>query len=365
MSAGRVQSSAMSETAAPIRVLLIGAGFGAKVHAPAFASNPDFKIVGIATGRAESAREAAAAFGVPDAGDDWKKMLDEVEADLVSIVTPVDLHYPIARAALERKRNVLCEKPFAMNVAQAKELASLAKAQGVVNVVNHEFRYMPARATLSRMIEEGRLGRLEHFAIQDRLPGWARDPARRMTWLADRQRGGGFLGALGSHHVDALMHWGGPVRRLFCRLRTLAATAPGMGPAHQAITADDSFTLILELEAGATAVVDLFGGSAIRRESIEVFGSNDAFVIEGARKIGRRKPEGAFEEIPIPGDLDVEPTPEMPLLAPFRVMVGRLRDAIRGGSPLGPTFAEAVEIQKVLDTARLSDQKGAWTSIED
>lgn len=354
----------MPSAPAPIRVLIAGAGFGAKVHAPAFASIPDFRIVGFASGHLETAREAARAHGVEYATDDWKKMLDEIEADLVSIVTPVDHHYPIARAALERKRHVLCEKPFAMNVAQAKDLAAIAKAQGVVNVVNHEFRHMPARALMSRMIEDGKLGRLEHIAIQDRLPGWARDPARRLTWLTERQRGGGFLGALGSHHVDAVTHWGGPVRRVFCRLRTLTATAPDVSPAHQAITADDCFTLLLELEGGTTAVIDLFGGSRARRESIEVFGSSDALVIEGARRIGRRGPKGALEELPIPADLDIPETPETPLLAPFRVMAARLRDSIRGGAPLGPTFADGVEIQKVLDTARLSDQKGTWLPIE-
>ena len=354
----------MPASSDPIRVLLVGTGFGTKVHGPAFASNPDFRIVGIASGRLESAKQAAAVLGVDYATGDWKKMLEDVDADLVSIVTPVDLHYPIARAALERKRHVLCEKPFAMNVAQAKELAALAKAQGVVNVVNHEFRYMPARATLSRMIQQGALGRLEHFAIQDRIAGWARDPARRITWLAERQRGGGFLGALGSHHVDALIHWGGPVRKVYCRLRTLAATAPGVSPAHQAITADDCFTMLLELEEGATAVVDLFGGSRVRRESIEVFGSDDAVALEGARTIGRRSAGGALEGIPIPVDLDLPETPEAPLLAPFQAMVARLRDAIRGAAPLGPTFAEAVGIQMVLDAARLSDQKGTWATIE-
>lgn len=354
----------MPKPTPPIRVLIVGSGFGAKVHAPAFAQDPDFTIAGIASGHLETARAAAQAHGVAYATDDWKKMLEEVDADLVAIVTPVDLHYPIARAALERKRHVLCEKPFAMNVAQAKELAALAKTQGVVNVVNHEFRYMPARALMSRMIQEGTLGRLEHLAIQDRIPGWARDPARRLTWLTDRQHGGGFLGALGSHHVDAVTHWAGPVRRVFCRLRTLAASAQGLSPAHQAITADDCFTLLLELEGGATAVIDLFGGSRARRESIEVFGSSDALVIEAARRIGRRDARGSLEELTIPADLDVPDTPEMPLLAPFRVMVARLRDAIRGGAPLSPTFAEAVEIQKVLDTARLSDQKGTWLPIE-
>lgn len=359
-------------SSAPIRVLIAGTGFGSKVHAPGFAQDPGFKIVGFASGRLENARRAADTFGAGYASDDWKAMLDQVDADLVSIATPVDLHYPIARAALERKRHVLCEKPFAMNAPQAKELAALAKAQGVVNVVNHEFRFMPSRALLSRLIEEGKLGRLEHVAIQDRITGWARDPARPRGWLADRKRGGGYLGALGSHHIDAITHWAGPVRRVFARLRTLAAEESADSlptPTHAvpapAVTSDDSFLLELQLESGATAIVDLFGGSRVRRESIEVLGSTDAIALEGARRIGRRNTDGALEEIAIPTELDLPLTPEMPLLAPFKAMVARLRGAIAEGAPLGPTFTDAIEIQKVLDAARLSDQKGGWVEIEE
>lgn len=349
---------------APIRVLLIGTGFGAKVHAPAFAADADFRLVGIASAHLESARRAADAHDIPHASDDWKRMLDEVEADLVSIVTPVDLHYPMARAALERRRHVLLEKPFALNLAQAKELAALAKTQGVVNLVNHEFRYQPARAAITRLIAEGRLGRLEHIAVRDRLSGWARDPARRLTWLTDRQRGGGYLGALGSHHVDTLLLWAGPIRRVFCRLHSLAPTVAGVSPAHQAITADDCFTLLAEFESGATAVIDLFGGARARRERFEVFGSEDSLAIVSERRFGRPNADGGVDELPIPDDLDFPPTPEMPLLAPFRVLLARLRAAIREGKPIAPGFADGVEIQKVLDAARKSDQSGTWVEIE-
>lgn len=348
----------------PIRVLLIGTGFGAKVHAPAFASDPDFRLVGVASGRRENAESVAKQHGIPVAGDDWKRMLDEVDADLVSIVTPVDLHYPMARAALERKRHVLCEKPFAVNVAQAKELAALARTQGVVNVVNHEFRYQPARAALNRLVNDGALGRIEHIAIQDRIPGWARDPSRRLTWLSDRHRGGGFLGALGSHHVDSLLLWAGPVRRVLCRLRTLAATASGVGVGHHAISADDCFTMILEFRSGAIAVVDLFGGSRARRDRFEVFGDEDAVAIQGDR-LYRPKGDGTDEAIPIPADLTLSPTPEAALLAPFRVMAGKLKAAIRDGAPITPTFSDGVEIQKILDAARMSDQAGGWVEIEE
>lgn len=349
----------------PIRVLLIGTGFGGKIHAPGFASDPAFRLVGVASGRLENARKVAAAHSIAYATDDWKQMLEEVEADLVAIVTPVDLHYPIARAALERKRHVLLEKPFALNAAEAKELAAMAKAQGVVAIVNHEFRHQPGRATMTRWVEGGRLGRIEHIVMRTRLPGWARDASRPLTWLTEKERGGGFLGALGSHDIDQLMLWGGPIGRVFCRLRHLAPTAAGVGETHKKITAEDCYTLLLEFRSGATGVVDTYGGSRVRSERIEVFGSDDALtVLEGVR-ICRCNASGGIDEVAIPEDLRLTPTPDVPLLAPFRVKVAMLRDAIRGGEGATPTFSDAVEVQKVLDAARKSDQTGTWEKIEE
>ncbi len=349
----------------PIRVLLFGTGFGAHVHAPGFAANRAFRLVGVASAHAENARRVAEQFGIPQAGDDWKRILETVEADLVSIVTPVDLHHPMARAALGRGLHILCEKPFVLNQAQAKDLAGLAREKGVVNAVNHEFRHYPARAALTRWIGEGRLGRVEHLVIRDRVPGWARSPTRRLTWLTEKQRGGGLLGALGSHHIDQLLLWGGPIRRVYCRLRSLASGVPEASPAHRAITADDCFTLLAEFRSGATGVVDLFAGSRARCERFEVYGSADELVIRDGYHVGRPTEDGGLEEVSIPEDLRLAPTPEMPLLAPFGVKVEMLRAAIQEGKPASPDFAQGVEIQKVLDAARLSDQSGEWVGIEE
>jgi predicted dehydrogenase len=349
----------------PIRVLLIGTGFGAQVHAPGFARHPAFALAGVASGSLENAKRVASEFAIPYAGDDWKRMLEEVEADLVSIATPVDLHYPAARAALEHGRHVLCEKPFAMNVAEARELAALADSKGLVNVVNHEFRHYPARETLTRKIREGTLGRVEHMLIRDRIPGWARNPKRRLTWLTEKKRGGGYLGALGSHHIDQLILWGGPIRKVFCTLRTLAAESKGSEPALAGITADDTFTLLVQFENGARGVVDLFGGAHVRGQSMEVVGSADSMTVLDGYRLGRPKEDGSHEAIPIPEDLAIQPTPETALLAPFLVKLEMLRAAIQEGKPASPDFEDAVEIQKVLDAGRLSDQSGAWESLAD
>jgi len=348
----------------PLRVLLIGTGFGSLVHAPGFTRHPAFRLVGVASGSLANAKRVASEFDIPHATDDWSRMLGEVEADLVSIVTPVDQHYAMARAALERGRHVLCEKPFALNVPQARELASLAKSKGVVHVVNHEFRHFPAREALTRMIREGALGKVEHITIRDRIPGWARNPKRRLTWLTDKSRGGGFLGALGSHHVDQLILWGGPIRSVFCSLRTLAAeSSDAAAPALQAITADDTFTLMVRFEGGARGLVDLFGGAHVRGSSMEVVGSKDGLTVLDGYRLGRPTEDGGYEPVPIPEDLAIPATPEMALLAPFLVKLEMIRVAIQEGTPASPTFEDAVEVQRVLDAARLSDQAGSWEGL--
>ena len=348
-----------------IRVLQLGTSFGGKIHAPGFAKNPAFRLVGVASAHLENAQRVAREFQIPYATDDWKRALEEVESDLVVVATPVDLHYPMTRAALERGRHVLCEKPFALNVAQAHELAALARAKGVVNVINHEFRHFPALAAMTCWIQEGKLGNVEHIVIRDLISGWARNSGRKPTWLSEKQRGGGYLGALGSHHVDQLLLWGGPIRRVFCRLGTLAAKIPDASPAQRSITADDCFTLVAEFESGATGVVDLFSGARARREAYEAYGSADAVVVEGNYRLVRPKEGSEAEEIPIPPDLDFLPTPDNALLAPFSVKVEMIRAAIQDGKPASPDFAVGVKIQKVLDAARLSDQSGAWVEIQE
>jgi predicted dehydrogenase len=136
--------------------------------------------------------------------------------------------------------------------------------------------------------------------------------------------------------------------------------------AHRAITAEDSYTLFLEFKSGATGVIDTFGGARQRSETIEAFGSDDAFVVTEGDRIGRPGPQGSVEDVPIPEDLELAPT-ETALLAPFKVKVAMLREAIRAGNPAmaSPTFAEALEVQKVLDAARKSDQTGLWVAIEE
>jgi predicted dehydrogenase len=129
-----------------MKVGIIGAGFARAAYLPALAHVPGAEVVAIASGRLESARSAADAFGVPHAYDDWQAMLVDHALDLVCIATPTNLHAAQSLAALAAGAHVLCEKPTAMDAAEAAQMLHAADAAGRIHMIDHEMRFNPNRA---------------------------------------------------------------------------------------------------------------------------------------------------------------------------------------------------------------------------
>src|SRR5689334_5751944 len=112
----------------PFRVGVIGTGFGATVHVPAFTASEDFEVVAIVSRRRENAERVAREAAIGWYSDDYRAMLREVDLDVVSIATPGALHHEPVLAAAAARRHILCEKPFAANVAQGREMLQAVRA---------------------------------------------------------------------------------------------------------------------------------------------------------------------------------------------------------------------------------------------
>ncbi|NOT33439.1 MAG: Gfo/Idh/MocA family oxidoreductase, partial [Candidatus Eisenbacteria bacterium] len=153
-----------------IRVILLGASFARLVQAVGFQRHAGFEVVGIAGSDAAKARRVADELGIVNASGDWRQLIAEVEADLVSIVTPVDLHHPMMLSALAAGRHVLCEKPTALHRFQAIEMRDAARAAGRVAAINHEFRFFPARAAAVEIVRAGGIGTPRRAEILGRYP---------------------------------------------------------------------------------------------------------------------------------------------------------------------------------------------------
>ncbi len=353
---------------ARLRVVILGTGFGRTVQAVAFGRHPGFELAGIAGSQAAKTEKIAAELGIPRASSDWRALLADVRPDLVSVVTPAYLHHPMMLAALDGGAHVLCEKPTALHRQQAAEMRDHAAALGRVAAINHEFRFLPARQLALERVKAGAIGTPRRGEILGRYSIWTKPESRGMSWLSDRTKGGGILGALGSHHTDSLRLFFGEPRRA---LATVRVDQPRRGPApgHPDVgiaTADDACTVQYEFANGANALIDLNATAPERWERFEIHGSEASLRWdESGLRLWQIAPGKEPEELEIPERLrlprrDGEPA----LVAPFTVMIERLHRAITAGVKMAPDFDDAIAVQSALDAARLSSDAGAWVSVE-
>lgn len=345
----------------PIRVVILGTSFGGLVQAPAFRAHPGFEVVALAGARLEHTREVAARVGVPRAHSDWREAIAKESPDLVSVVSPADLHHPMMLAALAAGAHVLCEKPTALHLGQAVEMRDAARAAGRIAGINHEFRFFPARMHALELVRRGDLGRVRRMDIVGRYPIWPRPESRGLTWLSQAERGGGILGAMGSHHTDCLRTFLGEPESVLASVRV---DQPRRGEAIA--TADDACTLSYTFAGGVTAGVDLSASVPYRAERFEVHGEQATLRWdEGGQTLWRIEPGREPVVLETPEALRLRVVEGEPLLAaPFRVMVERLHRALAHGEPLEPEFGrDAVPVQAALDACRNSARAGTRVAV--
>ncbi len=345
-----------------LRVAILGTSFGRLVQAPGYQRHEGFELVAIAGRDGDKAAAAARELGVPAAYADWRELLRRERPDVVSVATPAWLHHDMMIESLAAGAHVLCEKPTALHRFQAIAMRDAARRAGKVAGINHEFRFQPARSLAREMVRSGAIGRPRRAEILGRYPIWARPASRPMTWLADRTRGGGILGALGSHHTDCLrtLFGGEPLTAL----ASVRVDQPLRG--SERATADDSATVHYEFAGGASALLDLSACAPYRWERYEVHGEEASLRWdETGLRLWRLQPGADPEELAIPEPHQLATRPGDPaLVAPFGVMVDRLYRAIVHGEPLEPSFeADAVPVQCALDACRLSSEAGTRVAV--
>lgn len=355
-----------------LRVALVGTGFGTRVQLPAFMGLAGTSVVALCGRSEEKTRRIADEYGVPGAYTDFRRMLDEVAPDIVSITTPPVLHAEMALAAFEAGAHVLCEKPLAMNAAQVQQMLDAATRRGRVHVVDHEFRYLPARYYQRVLVDQGYVG--QPVLLEATFMSAMRwNPAHPWTWWNDAAMGGGLWNAIGSHFVDAF-HWlrGRAPRAVTATLSTSArySTRPAPdGSGERAVTSDDSAVVSIDYANGLRGVINLCAVAAGEVQRLAVHGTEGALVVEdnNRRLFGRRGSE-ALHEIPIPPEY--EPLVWVPdenlLLGPFVKLVGLMVDAIHGQALVPPpTFEEGLIVQRVLDAAVRSSREGRRVLLDD
>ena len=342
-----------------MRVAVAGTSFGSLVQIPVFQSHPRTQVVAVSSGRRERAEKTARDFGVAGHYTDFEEMLEKEKPDLVSIVTPPSLHCPMTLAALARGIHVLCEKPFALNLDEARRMKDAAERANVVAMIDYEFRFLTARAYATELLRQNYTGeiRLVEFTFHMGMRSKAEDVA--WDWWSDQKQGGGALGALGSHAIDTLCYWMGQPRRVFCDLVTFVKERSGMP-----VTGDDSYTLIIEFQSGARATIQMTIVAGVNDSRIAIFGTDGQLIItNGSGLHGGKRADRKIGPIEIPEHYRL-PREDQNLRPPFRVLLNRMVQAIDNRLPSpSPNFTDAVLSQAVIDAAHLASKEGRWIEV--
>jgi predicted dehydrogenase len=358
-----------------IGIGIVGAGFGRSTQIPGFRNCEGAQIVAITSRHREHAESVAREFAIEHVANDWSELVARDDVDLVSVVTPPAIHMEITLAALERGKSVLCEKPMAMNAAEARQMTDRADEAGVLAVIDHELRFLNSRQTMHAMLLNGAIGKVRHSNYVFRSDNRAALD-RTWDWWSDETMGGGTLGAIGSHAIDSF-RWmlGAEVSEVCSMLSTHISERPEKpgGPLRK-VTTDDEAKLLLRfgdsrLTKDATGAVSLSVVESGKHEHrFEVYGSNGALMVEETGELWHSPANsGVWRPVQVDQDPMAPGMREGSWSRGFTAFSAAIVAALREGRKTvegAATFADGYRVQLVLDAARVSNKSGCWAKIE-
>lgn len=199
------------------KVGLIGFSIGGHVfHAPFIDWNTDLELYKVTARREEQRRMLAERYPYALAVQSAEEILQDPAVDLVVVATSNDVHYSLAKAALEAGKHVVVEKPFTNTTAEADELIALAREKQLLLSVHHNVRFHSDYRTVQKVVAEGRLGRLVNVEVRyDRF----RNQLRPGAWREKNLPGSGIHYDLGAHLIDQSLQLFGRPEAVFADLR--------------------------------------------------------------------------------------------------------------------------------------------------
>ena len=376
----------------PLNIGMIGYGFMGRTHSNAYCKvnhffdvpyRPTLKVV---CGLDEAEAKAFAdLWGYESCTTDWKKVIEDDNIDVVDICVPNNVHAEIAIAAAKAGKAIVCEKPLALNAAEAEKMVDAVEAAGVANLVSFNYRRVPAVTMAKQLIDEGRLGKIFHYRANF-LQDWtisSEVPQGGMgTWRLDvKAAGSGVTGDLLAHCIDTALWHNGPITEVcamtetFIKERTHAETGK-----VEPVGIDDACTFFCHFENGslgnfestryarghkALYTFEINGEHASVRwdlhdlHRLEWFDHRDEGKLRGWRSIhvtdhGGEQPY--MDKWWVPGLQIGYAESFVHQLADFLVAMDK-------SEPCSPTFREALQTQRVCDAVLQSARDRAWVNV--
>jgi predicted dehydrogenase len=374
-----------------LRVGMIGHNFMGKAHSNAWRQAPRFfdlpagirlhTICGRTAGSVEKARQN---LGWEKAATDWRAVVSDPDIDIIDICTPNDSHAEIAIAAARNGKAILCEKPLALNVREAREMVAAVRKARVVNMICHNYRRIPAIALARRMIQDGAIGdRIFHYRARY-AQDWITDPSFPLVWrLQSKIAGSGAHGDINAHIIDLGRYLVGEIKEVCGLMETFIRERPLQHAAHAGkkmgkVTVDDAVSWIGRFKNGALANLEATRFALGRKNhiTIEVNGSKGslAFNFEDMNRLEYYNAEDPADRRGFRSIIVTEPTqpyagawwPPGHIIGYEHTFVNTVADfvhAVVSGKSVQPTFDDGLQNERVLAAIAQSAKTRKWVKV--
>lgn len=357
-----------------VGVAIIGTGQIALAnHLPGLELLPNARLVALCDSDENTLARAAEQTGIGATFTDYHKLLAHDGVDAVVIATPNITHPPIAIAAARAGKHVMCEKPLALNVADALAMLAAADAANVRHMTAFTYRFVPAMRYMNHLIASGAIGTPYHFRAQ-RFQDWG---DRNLGWRQVKSLAGtGEMGDMLSHRIDYAHLLIGPITRLVADVRTLIPTRGG-----KPSDVDDWVAMITNFgERDVTGVLESTKlatgrGEGLRgQDTVEVNGSEGTIVYSTQQPIELhigKQGDADLHRIDVPREFLVYPMSTRapgagdPLVTFRYDQTAEFIDAIVNQRPCSPSFKDGARVQAVMDAALASAEQRRWVDVKE
>lgn len=371
---------------------MIGYGGIGRVHAMAYRMLPfhyglpadSIQIVGVATTRPESAAAAAREIGCDDHTADYRELLARDDIDLIDCTTPNSTHEEIVIAAANAGKHIYCEKPLAMDAAQARQMVAAAQAAGVKTQMTFNFRFIPALIRARQLIDEGFLGRIFSYRGRYYRASYI-DPNKPMSWrLRKAVSGGGALFDLGSHILDVVYYLLGEFDSVQAMVDTLIKERPATKGSSEMtpVDVDDIAFLHTRMTNGALGVVEIsrMGTGVTNDLIIEIYGDQGALrfdlndpqwlqvydVRDSGAPLGGMRGMRKLETVQ---RYEGQRAPDWTMTPHFVRSHAECQyqfiQSIWNDTSPGPSLADGLHIQQVMEAAQQASRAERWVRVAD
>ena len=381
-----------------INVALIGHQFMGKAHSNAYRQVSRFfpgKLkfrMKVLCGKActEELEATAAQFGWEESDCEWERVIDRKDIDIVDISTPGFLHHPMVLAAARNGKHVICEKPLANTLPEAKDMLRAVEKAGVLHYVNYNYRRVPAVAYAKRLIEDGWVGDVYHYHgayLQD----WIMDPDFPLVWrLQKKYSGSGALGDIAAHAADLSQFLNADITEVVGQMTTFIKERPLPGTSSGAwgskgkkgkkgkVTVDDDTNFLAKFKNGSVGVFESsrFAGGRRNFNTFQVYGSKGSLAwnfermneLEFFDRTQKSVNQGYKTLLTTEADHPYVGAwwPPGHLIGYEHTFVHALYDflcCLEEDRMPDPSFRDGVKVQAVLDAVERSAKSGRWVNV--